>query len=278
MAQANTGTFDPSDLELASVYDEIPLWSAPFGLALLAAVPMRPGMTVLDIGCGTGFPLLELAQRLGDTCRIYAVDPWGAGLERVRLKMNHYGVRNVQLIQDEAENMSFADGMFDLVVSNVGINNVADPGKVLAKCFRASKQGAQLIVTVNLPDTMKLFYAVFESVLRDLGKDDSVARLRTHIRAKRKSLEETTLLIEGAGFGISGIKEDSFSMRFLNGTSLFNHFFIRLAFRDGWNSIIDTGEIEPTFRILEQRLNDVAAREGELNLAIPYACIIAKKV
>ncbi len=40
-------------------------WSAPFGLRLLDVVPLDPAATVLDVGCGTGFPLLELAHRLG---------------------------------------------------------------------------------------------------------------------------------------------------------------------------------------------------------------------
>jgi arsenite methyltransferase len=278
MTQANTNTFDLDNADLASVYDEIPLWSAPFGLALLARVPMKPGMTVLDVGCGTGFPLLELAQRLGDTCRIYAIEPWSAALDRVKLKIHHYDLRNVQLIHDTAENMTFADGMFDLVVSNVGMNNVSDLERVLTKCYAACKQGAQLIATVNLPDTMKLFYDVFESVLRDLGREDDVTSMKAHMHAKRKSLEETTLSIEGSGFVISEIAEDSFGMRFLNGTCLFAHYFIRLAFMESWKGILKTGDAKAVFRILEQRLNDVASREGELNLTIPFACITAKKV
>ena len=35
-------------------YDEHPEWSAPFGLLLLERVPIKPGLTVLDVGAGTG--------------------------------------------------------------------------------------------------------------------------------------------------------------------------------------------------------------------------------
>ena len=48
--------------EFGDLYDELPLWSAPFGLMLLENVRLRPGMTILDVGAGTGFMTIELAQ------------------------------------------------------------------------------------------------------------------------------------------------------------------------------------------------------------------------
>ncbi len=58
--------YDLNDPALVSIIDELPLWSAPFGLKLLDKVMFHPNMNVLDLGCGLGFPLLELANRLGD--------------------------------------------------------------------------------------------------------------------------------------------------------------------------------------------------------------------
>src|SRR5258708_31031905 len=67
---------------IAAAYDELRLWSAPFGQLLLEHVPLRRGMRVLDLACGTGFPLLELAPRLGPTGVAVGVDPWRAALLR----------------------------------------------------------------------------------------------------------------------------------------------------------------------------------------------------
>src|SRR5207244_7937956 len=80
-------------------YDELPLWSAPFGLLLLDRVPIKSGLTILDVGAGTGFLTLELAQRCGPEARVFAVDPWKAGMSRLRRKLNHLGVGNVVLIE-----------------------------------------------------------------------------------------------------------------------------------------------------------------------------------
>ena len=57
------------------MYDEFPFWSAPFGTKLLDMINYRRGITALDIGFGTGFPLVELAMRLGPTCTVRGIDP-----------------------------------------------------------------------------------------------------------------------------------------------------------------------------------------------------------
>ena len=57
-----------------AIYDELPLWSAIFGQFLFKHVQIQRNMKVLDVGCGTGFPLLELAQRLGESCEVYGID------------------------------------------------------------------------------------------------------------------------------------------------------------------------------------------------------------
>ena len=57
------------------MYDEFPFWSAPFGIKLLDMINYRRGITALDIGFGTGFPLVELAMRLGPTCTVRGIDP-----------------------------------------------------------------------------------------------------------------------------------------------------------------------------------------------------------
>ena len=77
------------DKSLAEGYDELPLWSAPFGFALLDAFRLRPTLTLLDMGCGTGFPLRELGQRIGSESTARGVDPWAAALvpgDRFRLR------------------------------------------------------------------------------------------------------------------------------------------------------------------------------------------------
>ena len=67
--------------EVVELFDKLPLWSAPFGLLLLDRVPLKPGIVILDVGAGTGFLTVELAQRCGPAAKVIAVDPWTAAMD-----------------------------------------------------------------------------------------------------------------------------------------------------------------------------------------------------
>ena len=161
---------DYTQLEFGEWYDELPLWSAPFGLLLLDRVPMKSGLTILDVGAGTGFLTLELAQRCGPDARVIAVDPWKAGMSRLRRKLDHLGVGNVVLIEQDATAIELPDASIDLVVSNLGINNFENASAVLESCFRVAKPGARLLLTTNLAGHMSEFYDVYRATLIELGR------------------------------------------------------------------------------------------------------------
>ena len=80
--------YDENNPALVSAIDDAPLWSAPFGLALLKEVDLRANLVALDVGSGLGFPSIELAQRLGSTGRVFGIDPWTAANERARRKID----------------------------------------------------------------------------------------------------------------------------------------------------------------------------------------------
>ena len=73
------------------IYDELPLWSAPFGLPLLDTIRLRKGINILDIGSGAGFPLLEIAERSGKTAVVYGIDPSSDAINMITyFKRNYY--------------------------------------------------------------------------------------------------------------------------------------------------------------------------------------------
>jgi SAM-dependent methyltransferase len=264
--------FEPdfSSPAVLAAYDELPLWSAIFGLLLLDEVPVSGVTSVLDIGCGTGFPLIELAERLGPRAQVHGLDPWSAGLARAAEKISSRGTSNVTLHEGTASSMPFADRTFDLIVSNLGVNNFDDREAAVRECRRVAQNGATLALTTNLQGHMREFYEVFERVL-ETEDDDSRDRLRAHV-AHRATVSGVRDLLERGGFTVTRVVEREGVMRFADGTALLNHHFIKLGFLDGWKKIVP-GRERIVFARLRDALDDLAARQGELRLTIPMAYI-----
>jgi len=267
---------DFSSPNVIAAYDELPLWSAMFGLLLLDEVPLADVKTALDVGCGTGFPLIELAERLGSRAHVHGLDTWAAGLARASEKIACRGTSNVTLHEDSATAMPFEERTFDLIVSNLGVNNFDDPAGSIRECRRVAKPGAVIALTTNLQGHMQEFYAIFDEVLESASDGEARQRLRKHV-AHRATVARIQHLLESCGFSVSRVVERSGRMRFASGTALLNHHFIKLGFLGAWKAVVPGRETEMFLR-LQVRLDEVAKRRGDLSLTIPMAYLEAVAV
>jgi ubiquinone/menaquinone biosynthesis C-methylase UbiE len=263
--------FDPAGL--ADVYDELPLWSAPFGLKLLEHVDYKPGITALDIGFGTGFPLTELAMRLGESSVVYGIDPWTGATARVTKKIEYYGISNIRLIQGTAEAIPLENDSVDLIVSNNGLNNVGDQEKALSECSRIIKDGGQFVMTMNLDKTFIEFYDQLELVLAEMKLETEIGLMHSHIHEKRRPLDEVTSMLQKYGFTVKRIEHDQFCYKFTDGTAMLNHYFIRLAFMESWIKFLPEDRLKIIFDKTEQRLNELARIAGGIQLSVPFVLI-----
>jgi arsenite methyltransferase len=263
--------------KMANVLDELPIWSAPFGLKLLDYVDYRPDISVLDIGSGTGFPLTELAMRLGESSTVFGIDPWKEAIERANKKICHYGIKNIKLIEGFAESLPLENGSIDLITSNNGINNVKDIDKVLSECSRVIKKGGQFVQTMNTDKSMFEFYSEFERVLSELHMNREIDLMYEHIAQKRPPLDIMISMIQKRGFKIIDLEHDQFNYKFADGSAMLNHYFIRLAFMDPWIKILPDNKAELVFDAVETRLNEQSLKSGCMKLSIPFVLINAIK-
>ncbi len=268
-------TFDADDHELVSVTDELSLWSAPFGMELLNTVRLRSHVDVLDIGCGMGFPLLEIAERLGPGSRVIGLDPWQPALSRARMKIRRFGIEQADVVAGRAERMPFGDGLFDLLVSNNGINNVDDVRQSLAECRRVARPGAQFVMTYNLNGTMRAWYDILEAVFMELGLGDKVKDVHDHIARKRMPVEHMGAHLTEAMFHVEGVVQREFNIDFANSMALFNHHLIKHWFLGSWKEIIPAERRESVFRMAERKIDEVCRMAGHFRLKIPYVTIDA---
>ena len=163
---------------------------------MLDIIHYKKNITALDIWFGLGFPLLEVAMRLGSTCKVYGIDPWKQAVERTKKKIEIYGISNVEVLNGSAEEIKLPDNSVDLIFSNNGINNVADMEVVLSECSRVLKSGGQFTATVNTNKTMHEFYRIYEEILLENIIDDAVVSMSDQIYTKRKQVEEIQEMLE----------------------------------------------------------------------------------
>ena len=268
--------YDLNNTNFASIIDELSFWSSRFGRLLFDQVKIRGGLEILDVGCGNGFPLFELAHVFGSSCRITGFDIWTAALNRSRLKQRLYDLPNVRIVEADGARQPFASATFDLIVSNLGLNNWSEPGSVLAECFRVAKPGARMALTTNVVGHYREFYDVFRETLREMNKPEYLERLNAQ-EAHRGTLESLGGLLREAGWTIVKVIEDEFHIRFLDGSALLNHSLTKIGFLGGWRSVVHENEEGAIFERIERKLNAIAGQNGELRMTVPMLYLEAGK-
>src|SRR5436309_11561800 len=94
--------------------------------ALELAAP-QPGERVLDIGCGAGTTLLELAARVGPSGHVLGGDISEQSVARARERIAAVGLRHAEAVCADVAAHPFSTGSFDLAFSRLGVMFFNDP-------------------------------------------------------------------------------------------------------------------------------------------------------
>ena len=119
----------------------------PFLEAILDKAGLRPGMRVLDVGCGFGTLTLEAARAVAPSGSALGIDLSEPMLERARARAAGADVSNVTFLRADAQTHRF-DGHADRVVSRYGVMFFADPVAAFGNLARALRPGGRLAVAV----------------------------------------------------------------------------------------------------------------------------------
>jgi SAM-dependent methyltransferase len=118
------------------------------GESLCEAVDVAAGWRVLDVASGNGNASLAAARR---GCDVVASDYVGDLLERALVRAAADGVRLETRVAD-AENLPFADGEFDAVLSTFGVMFTPNPDQAAAELVRVCRAGGRIGLANWAPD------------------------------------------------------------------------------------------------------------------------------
>lgn len=143
---------------VAPTYDE--WYSTPLGRfahqceerTILRMARPLPGEVCLDIGCGTGIYLLNLAR---SGLHAHGVDPSASMLRVLQAKLEHEPPEiraRVHARVGRMESLPYEDNSFDLVLSVTAFEFVTNPAKGIKEAWRVTKPGGRLVVGVIASD------------------------------------------------------------------------------------------------------------------------------
>jgi len=113
----------------------------------LARAGIRAGQVVLDIGCGNGSMTKYLAQIVGDTGRVYAIDRSQEQLELARRAIEDAGYKNVIFIQQDAlKDTIKVSEPADLVFCRLLLMHVVQPDTLIQHMAKPLKDSGILVL------------------------------------------------------------------------------------------------------------------------------------
>jgi predicted methyltransferase len=112
---------------------------------VLAALDLKPGMKVADIGAGSGYYSSRMAERVGPTGTVYAVDVQPEMIDILRLQMKQQRVANVTPILGTETDPKLQPGALDLALMVDVYHEFEYPYEMLAAIVKALKPGGRVV-------------------------------------------------------------------------------------------------------------------------------------
>jgi SAM-dependent methyltransferase len=111
---------------------------------LLAALELKPGQTICDLGCGNGFYTLELARRVGPTGLVYAVDIQPEMLRMLAEAAGREGLTNIRPVLGTAIDPRLPAAAVDLCLCVDVYHEFSHPEPMLSRIRESLAPGGRL--------------------------------------------------------------------------------------------------------------------------------------
>jgi len=149
VAAAPPGAFPKPDRPVADIVS--PIWhsederdAAGEPQQLVSLLGIKPGMTIADIGAGSGYYVVRLSPIVGANGRVIAEDVAPDYLQGLRQRVGALGLRNVDIVVGEAHDPKLPARALDLAILVHMYHEIAQPYGLLYNLVPALKPGARI--------------------------------------------------------------------------------------------------------------------------------------
>jgi ubiquinone/menaquinone biosynthesis C-methylase UbiE len=267
--------------KLARIYDDeiAPVWGTRFGKMLLRNLAVPDRGQVLDISCGTGYPMIEILRRMNDGSRLIAIDASSAMLDVARRKVTELGPLGKKGVFFRTESavpkLSFADDVYDLVVCNLGLNEMPSLEVALRDFARVAKKGGEVRCTLPLSGTFEEFHDLYREVLIKHDKHEALERLETYA-SRYPTLDHVERCMKTANLS-GGVEIEEFSLLFKSSREFFFAPVIEYGPLADWKDIAGGGqEMQDIFWYIKEAID--AYFDGRpFQVTVKAGCLIGRK-
>jgi arsenite methyltransferase len=126
----------------------------PFSLDMI-----KPGIALLDFGCGAGFDLFVASKLIGEKGRVFGIDLTEEMVQKARRNLTLAGVINFEVKKVDSDIIPYDDNFFDAVISNGVINLSPNKALTFKEIYRVLKpdgkfQFADVMLENELPEKL----------------------------------------------------------------------------------------------------------------------------
>jgi ubiquinone/menaquinone biosynthesis C-methylase UbiE len=121
---------------------------APAQMRLLAMAELAPGMSVLDVACGTGLVTFPAAQAVGSSGRVVGTDLSQEMVNHAGEDARTRGLDHVTFERMDAEDLRLEQDSFDAALCSLGLMYVPEPQKAVDELYRVLRPGGRAVVAV----------------------------------------------------------------------------------------------------------------------------------
>jgi ubiquinone/menaquinone biosynthesis C-methylase UbiE len=117
----------------------------------MAALAIGTGSQVADVGAGDGYFVGFLAEEVGSTGRVFAVDVSERALSNLRQLIDDEGLDNVEVVHGDYDDPNLPDGSLDAVLVVNAYHEMTEYEAMLAGMLQSLRPGGRLVMLDHIP-------------------------------------------------------------------------------------------------------------------------------